>query len=240
MGMVASSPQIQRWSSPLLSTWLFWELKRRAEGKAQGLNWRGALKMWGRESTWGLRDFPFSVPSSNPCFLYFFLNSPPLLPCAAFQAAAVPGQCLCLSGSGQVYPGLGEVEVSSRRWVQFWHLHWRRGLGGLEVWAASQSLAPGCVHGIVFSPSRSPEEIYGNWSMPLNTSHIWHPRIREVGKEIGFEGRAKWAGQAIAELCLRRWLRNLRFGNGQVKVTIAHFAFFRSRVQSWCPAWWRW
>ncbi|XP_028618510.1 solute carrier family 23 member 1 isoform X3 [Grammomys surdaster] len=24
------------------------------------------------------------------------------------------------------------------------------------------------------------EEIYGNWSMPLNTSHIWHPRIREV------------------------------------------------------------
>lgn len=26
----------------------------------------------------------------------------------------------------------------------------------------------------------SEEEIYGNWSMPLNTSHIWHPRIREV------------------------------------------------------------
>lgn len=25
------------------------------------------------------------------------------------------------------------------------------------------------------------EEIYGNWSLPLNTSHIWHPRIREVG-----------------------------------------------------------
>ncbi|KAF3821601.1 hypothetical protein GH733_009643 [Mirounga leonina] len=24
------------------------------------------------------------------------------------------------------------------------------------------------------------EEIYGNWSLPLNTSHIWHPRIREV------------------------------------------------------------
>nr|XP_048298399.1 solute carrier family 23 member 1 isoform X2 [Myodes glareolus] len=24
------------------------------------------------------------------------------------------------------------------------------------------------------------EEIYGNWSMPLDTSHIWHPRIREV------------------------------------------------------------
>ncbi|XP_022625107.1 solute carrier family 23 member 1 [Seriola dumerili] len=26
----------------------------------------------------------------------------------------------------------------------------------------------------------SEEEIYGNWSLPLNTSHIWHPRIREI------------------------------------------------------------
>lgn len=24
------------------------------------------------------------------------------------------------------------------------------------------------------------EEIYGNWSTPLDTSHVWHPRIREV------------------------------------------------------------
>ncbi|XP_069051460.1 solute carrier family 23 member 1 [Lepisosteus oculatus] len=24
------------------------------------------------------------------------------------------------------------------------------------------------------------EEIYGDWSLPLNTSHIWHPRIREI------------------------------------------------------------
>lgn len=79
--------------------------------------------MWGRGSMWGLGDLSFSVPSFNPHFLYFFLNSPPLLPCAAFQAATVPGQCLCFSGSGQVYPGLGEVEVSSRRWVQFWRLH---------------------------------------------------------------------------------------------------------------------
>ncbi|XP_042371688.1 solute carrier family 23 member 1-like, partial [Plectropomus leopardus] len=23
------------------------------------------------------------------------------------------------------------------------------------------------------------EEIYGNWSLPLNTSHVWQPRIRE-------------------------------------------------------------
>uniref|UniRef100_G1RD37 Solute carrier family 23 member 1 n=1 Tax=Nomascus leucogenys TaxID=61853 RepID=G1RD37_NOMLE len=28
------------------------------------------------------------------------------------------------------------------------------------------------------------EEIYGNWSLPLNTSHIWHPRIREVGLHV--------------------------------------------------------
>uniref|UniRef100_A0A669CVW5 Solute carrier family 23 member 1 n=1 Tax=Oreochromis niloticus TaxID=8128 RepID=A0A669CVW5_ORENI len=26
----------------------------------------------------------------------------------------------------------------------------------------------------------SEEEIYGNWSLPLNTSHIWKPRIREI------------------------------------------------------------
>uniref|UniRef100_A0A8C7JN31 Solute carrier family 23 member 1 n=1 Tax=Oncorhynchus kisutch TaxID=8019 RepID=A0A8C7JN31_ONCKI len=25
-----------------------------------------------------------------------------------------------------------------------------------------------------------PKGIYGNWSLPLNTSHIWHPRIREI------------------------------------------------------------
>ncbi|KAA0720206.1 Solute carrier family 23 member 1 [Triplophysa tibetana] len=24
------------------------------------------------------------------------------------------------------------------------------------------------------------EEIYGNWTLPLNTSHVWHPRIREI------------------------------------------------------------
>nr|XP_005989382.1 PREDICTED: solute carrier family 23 member 1 [Latimeria chalumnae] len=24
------------------------------------------------------------------------------------------------------------------------------------------------------------EEIYGNWTLPLHTSHIWHPRIREI------------------------------------------------------------
>lgn len=108
-----------------------------------------------------------------------------------FQAAAVPGQCLCVSGSSQGYPGLGEVEVSFRRWVQFWHLHWRPGQLPV-VWAS------GFVHGSVFSPFLPPEEIYGNWSMPLNTSHIWHPRIREVGKEIGSEGWGRWAGHCWA------------------------------------------
>uniref|UniRef100_A0A7N9AS82 Solute carrier family 23 member 1 n=1 Tax=Mastacembelus armatus TaxID=205130 RepID=A0A7N9AS82_9TELE len=27
---------------------------------------------------------------------------------------------------------------------------------------------------------KCPKEIYGNWSLPLNTSHIWQPRIREI------------------------------------------------------------
>ncbi|NXE67979.1 S23A1 protein, partial [Calcarius ornatus] len=26
----------------------------------------------------------------------------------------------------------------------------------------------------------SPEQIYGNWTLPLNTSHIWQPRMREI------------------------------------------------------------
>lgn len=29
-------------------------------------------------------------------------------------------------------------------------------------------------------PPPSPEQIYGNWALPLNTSHIWQPRMREV------------------------------------------------------------
>ncbi|NXH82561.1 S23A1 protein, partial [Edolisoma coerulescens] len=29
-------------------------------------------------------------------------------------------------------------------------------------------------------PPSSPEQIYGNWSLPLNTSHIWQPRMREI------------------------------------------------------------
>ncbi|NXS97141.1 S23A1 protein, partial [Jacana jacana] len=28
--------------------------------------------------------------------------------------------------------------------------------------------------------SSSPEQIYGNWTLPLNTSHIWQPRMREI------------------------------------------------------------
>ncbi|XP_068596737.1 solute carrier family 23 member 1-like [Brachionichthys hirsutus] len=30
----------------------------------------------------------------------------------------------------------------------------------------------------------SEEEIYGNWSLPLNTSHIWQPRMREIQGSI--------------------------------------------------------
>uniref|UniRef100_A0A3P9N913 Solute carrier family 23 member 1 n=1 Tax=Poecilia reticulata TaxID=8081 RepID=A0A3P9N913_POERE len=30
----------------------------------------------------------------------------------------------------------------------------------------------------------SEDVIYGNWSLPLNTSHVWHPRIREIQGSI--------------------------------------------------------
>ncbi|NXV79918.1 S23A1 protein, partial [Atlantisia rogersi] len=30
------------------------------------------------------------------------------------------------------------------------------------------------------TPPPSPEQIYGNWTLPLNTSHIWQPRMREI------------------------------------------------------------
>ncbi|NXK07537.1 S23A1 protein, partial [Herpetotheres cachinnans] len=30
------------------------------------------------------------------------------------------------------------------------------------------------------TPPPSPEQIYGNWALPLNTSHIWQPRMREI------------------------------------------------------------
>ncbi|KAF1560337.1 Solute carrier family 23 member 1, partial [Eudyptula albosignata] len=29
-------------------------------------------------------------------------------------------------------------------------------------------------------PPPSPEQIYGNWALPLNTSHVWQPRMREI------------------------------------------------------------
>lgn len=34
--------------------------------------------------------------------------------------------------------------------------------------------------GAHLTPPPSPEQIYGNWTLPLNTSHIWQPRMREV------------------------------------------------------------
>ncbi|NXH03998.1 S23A1 protein, partial [Loxia leucoptera] len=42
----------------------------------------------------------------------------------------------------------------------------------LEKWRCPPEGPPHC-------PS-SPEQIYGNWSLPLNTSHIWQPRMREI------------------------------------------------------------
>ncbi|NXG35520.1 S23A1 protein, partial [Dromaius novaehollandiae] len=43
------------------------------------------------------------------------------------------------------------------------------GAGGLRRWGR-----------VLISLPRSPEQIYGNWALPLNTSHIWQPRMREI------------------------------------------------------------
>ena len=47
--------------------------------------------------------------------------------------------------------------------------------------------------------SLPPEEIYGNWSLPLNTSHVWHPRMREVGLLVGGRDLALRVGLAGRE-----------------------------------------
>lgn len=54
---------------------------------------------------------------------------------------------------------------------------------GMHSWQHLLSLSLFPVH-MCLSLSLPPEEIYGNWSLPLNTSHIWHPRIREVGSHV--------------------------------------------------------
>lgn len=82
--------------------------------------------------------------------------------------------------------------MSPRRWAHFWGVPEGRGTRSLEV------QAPGCIYGssilspyvsvpcsyVCVSLSLPPEEIYGNWSLPLNTSHIWHPRMREVSPHV--------------------------------------------------------
>lgn len=78
--------------------------------------------------------------------------------------------------------------MPSRRWVHFWGLHWE----GESPEPGGQS-CPVSIQGSIFTFSLSmcvflslpTEDIYGNWSLPLNTSHIWHPRIREVGLHMG-------------------------------------------------------
>nr|XP_015205203.1 PREDICTED: solute carrier family 23 member 1 [Lepisosteus oculatus] len=62
------------------------------------------------------------------------------------------------------------LSVSSRRskflFAAIYHSQMRAEAG--RVWSSLCDLC--CVS----------EEIYGDWSLPLNTSHIWHPRIREI------------------------------------------------------------
>lgn len=78
--------------------------------------------------------------------------------------------------------------MPSRRWVHFWGLQWEG-----ESPEPGGRGCPVSIQGSIFTFSLSmyvflslpTEEIYGNWSLPLNTSHIWHPRIREVGLHVG-------------------------------------------------------
>lgn len=64
-----------------------------------------------------------------------------------------------------------------------------------------------CVH--VCVPLSLPlEEIYGNWSLPLNTSHIWHPRMREVRLHVGQkrlrpEEGARWERELLMSWGMR-------------------------------------
>lgn len=122
----------------------------------------------------------------------------PVTLCLSFQAASVPGQRLCISGPSQSHPGPGEMEMPPRRWAHFWGLCWRgeaQEPGSLDNCPNSRQLGafmaasslPLCLCSLAMCVSLFllPEEIYGNWSLPLNTSHIWHPRIREVGLHLG-------------------------------------------------------
>lgn len=57
---------------------------------------------------------------------------------------------------------------------------WRcppEGRAGWCWWGGHRLLAAPGAH---LTPSPSPEQIYGNWTLPLNTSRIWQPRMREV------------------------------------------------------------
>ncbi|XP_027630624.1 solute carrier family 23 member 1 isoform X2 [Tupaia chinensis] len=78
------------------------------------------------------------------------------------------------------------------------------------------------------------EEIYGNWSLPLNTSHIWHPRMREAA---GDRAGSHWGISACSILLIvlfSQYLRNLtfllpvyRWGKG--------FTFFRIQIFKMFP-----
>lgn len=134
---------------------------------------------------------PVCVPAPNPALpLLFcaFLSRLPLFQASAF-AFLVPAKAILALERWKCPPEGGHIsgvcaEEGVPRSLEVWgtipspdtrvHSWWHL----LSLFLCSLFI---CACG----PISAPEEIYGNWSLPLNTSHIWHPRIREVGSHVG-------------------------------------------------------
>ncbi|XP_065590517.1 solute carrier family 23 member 1 isoform X3 [Cyrtonyx montezumae] len=76
------------------------------------------------------------------------------------------------------------VGIRRARWPS-WFLprpswHWRSGSAHLKVGGDLRAARTARWPHAHLRPSPSPEQIYGNWVLPLNTSHIWQPRMREI------------------------------------------------------------
>lgn len=158
---------------------------------------------------WGCSDFSqvCPVPCPSVSLLLGVILSPPL---GTTLSPSLLSLCPCppLTPSLPLLPLCPGCRCSRPAPLHFWSQPkpswpWRDGNAprkvGTLLGAVLERRGPGalrCIHGSTFSFSLCslamcvflsllPEDIYGNWSLPLNTSHIWHPRIREVGLHLG-------------------------------------------------------